>query len=350
METIIRRVDPVAPDAEAIRLAASFLQKGGLVAFPTETVYGLGADAMNEAACAGIYAAKGRPGDNPLIIHIAEREALSRIAIDIPEAAMRLAEAFWPGPLTMILQKHPDVPLRTTGGLQTVAVRWPAHPVAQALILASGGLIAAPSANRSGRPSPTRASDCVEDLNGRVEMILDGGTVGKGLESTIVDLTVEPFALLRPGFVTRTKLQELLGPAAGALASPEGEAQDAAPKAPGMKYRHYAPKGQLTVFEGDPERVADAVAAALQEASARGARTGVLTTMEHMDRYRADVLYDLGSHEEPEEIGGRLFAGLREMDARDVTEIFAEGIPDSGVGEAVMNRLRKAAGGHCIRV
>ena len=235
---------------EGIRLGGEILKKGGLVAFPTETVYGLGGNALDAEASAKIYAAKGRPSDNPLIVHIADWEAIEAIVSEIPEAAKKLADAFWPGPLTMILNKSDLVPYATTGGLETVAVRMPVNPIARALIRAGGGYVAAPSANTSGRPSPTRAEHVAEDLNGKIDMIIDGGTVDIGLESTIVDLTDGAPTILRPGYINQEMLEQVLGEVEmdrGLIAPGSG----VHPKAPGMKYRHYAPKADLIIVEGE---------------------------------------------------------------------------------------------------
>ena len=243
-----------APDEEVIRRAGRIIREGGLVAFPTETVYGLGGDALNPESSRKIYAAKGRPSDNPLIVHVCRWKDVAPIVRSVPGEAEELARAFWPGPLTMILNKNDSVPPETTGGLDTVAIRFPDNRIAQALIDASGGYIAAPSANRSGRPSPTLARYCLEDLDGRVEMILDGGQVGIGIESTIVDLTEKRPVILRPGYITREMLEAVLGEVEvdSALIDPDS---GVAPKAPGMKYRHYAPRGELVIFEGERDIV-----------------------------------------------------------------------------------------------
>lgn len=354
METEIIRIGQrregfTEAEEEALLRAGQIIRAGGLVAFPTETVYGLGGDALNPDSSRKIYAAKGRPSDNPLIVHICRFEDIYEIAERVPEAAVRLAEAFWPGPLTMILPKAAKVPSETTGGLATVAVRFPSHPAARRLIGYSGGYVAAPSANLSGRPSPTLAKYVIEDMKGRVEAIVDGGEVGIGLESTIVDLTVEPPQLLRPGYVTREMLEELLGQvdADAASISPEG---GEAPRAPGMKYRHYAPRGSLTVVEGTPERVAAYVncRAALERAA--GERTGVIATKEMHGQYGADVVKYIGSREDEEGIARNLFAVLREFDEENVTRIYSESFSSEGLGQAIMNRLLKAAGHQVIQV
>lgn len=244
MKTKIRKIDSKNPQKEIIEEAAAVLRAGGLVAFPTETVYGLGGNALDAKASEKIYAAKGRPSDNPLIVHIARMEDLEKIVLEVPEKAKILAAAYWPGPLTMILPKSAAVPYETTGGLESVAVRYPSHPVARDLILASGGFIAAPSANTSGRPSPTTAAHVEEDLTGAVDMILDGGQVGIGIESTIVDFTEDVPTVLRPGYISLEMLREQLGKVRmdRGLLKNDGSQH---PKAPGMKYRHYAPKAEL---------------------------------------------------------------------------------------------------------
>ena len=348
MNTIYTKMTEDRIDPEQIRLAGTILRRGGLVAFPTETVYGLGGDAFNPESSRKIYAAKGRPSDNPLIVHICRLEDMKRVAVRIPEQAWKLAETFWPGPLTMILPKCADLPSETTGGLDTVAIRFPSNKIAQALIAAGGGFIAAPSANRSGRPSPTLARYCLEDLDGRVEMIIDGGQVGLGLESTIIDLTEKEPVILRPGFVTWEKLEEVLGKVnAGSLAA---AVTDGAPKAPGMKYRHYAPKGTLTIVEGPPERTAAYINDRIRTCRAEGIRTGVICTDETRDAYDADLVKSAGSREDEESVARELFRILREFDDEGAAEIYAESFDSSGIGRAVMNRLLKAAGQRVVHV
>ena len=241
-------------DEKAMKEAGEILKNGGLVAFPTETVYGLGANALDEQAAFKIYAAKGRPSDNPLIVHIARTEDLYRIVEEVPEAAKKLAEKFWPGPLTMIFQKKEIVPYGTTGGLDTVAVRMPNHPVALKMIEAGGGYIAAPSANTSGRPSPTTAQHVADDLDGKIEMILDGGSVGIGVESTIVDLSTGVPTILRPGYINKAMLEEVIGKVEVDPTLLSADCRQR-PKAPGMRYKHYAPKADLTIIQGEMERV-----------------------------------------------------------------------------------------------
>lgn len=352
METEIVKINQkrINPEEEyKLRRAGEILKAGGLVAFPTETVYGLGGDAMNPRAARKIYAAKGRPSDNPLIIHISRFEDIYKIVKEVPAAAFRMGEAFWPGPLTMILPKAETVPYETTGGLDTVAVRFPSHVVARKLIAYGGGFIAAPSANASGRPSPTSAGHVVEDLDGRVEMIVDGGPVGIGVESTIVDLTAGPPRILRPGYITRKMLEDILGFVDVDVTIMRDDSGQA-PKAPGMKYRHYAPAGRLVIVEGEPEEVAAYINAQVLADGSAGERTGILGTEEQFDKYHADVVKCIGSREDEEAIARNLFAALREFDDEKVTRIYSESFPAQGLGQAIMNRLLKAAGHSVVKL
>lgn len=335
-------------DQAAIAHAGDILRAGGLVAFPTETVYGLGGDALNPESSRKIYAAKGRPSDNPLIVHICRLEDTEKIASEIPEDYYRLAEAFWPGPMTMILNKSDLVPRETTGGLGTVAIRFPSNRIAHALIEAEGGFIAAPSANRSGRPSPTLARYCREDLDGRVEMIIDGGQVGIGVESTIVDLTGTP-TILRPGYITREMLDRVLGHVDVDATILSGTSA-AHPKAPGMKYRHYAPKGDLKIVEGSREQVAAFINKQVAEARAEGHRTGVICTEETRELYHADSVKSAGTRKDEATIAHELFRILREFDDENVDVMFSENFDAAGIGMAVMNRLIKAAGHQIITI
>lgn len=335
--------------AAALREAGEIIKAGGLVAFPTETVYGLGGDALNPASAKKIYEAKGRPSDNPLIVHIAAMEALPAIVEEVPETAKRLASLFWPGPLTMILKKAKRVPKETTGGLDTVAVRMPVHDVALDFIQAAGGYVAAPSANRSGRPSPTTAAYVAEDMEGRIEMILDGGQATLGLESTIVDLTVEPPMLLRPGFVTEEMLSVALGEVAVDETLLRGDSGQA-PKAPGMKYRHYAPKGELVIVRGAEAAVTAYINERLREGRAENKKTGVIATDETVAHYEADVRLGVGEKGSAKAVAERLYRVLRECDDEGVELILSECFDGEGVGAAVMNRLMKAAGYHIIDV
>lgn len=334
---------------EALQEAGAILRAGGLVAFPTETVYGLGGDALNPESSRKIYAAKGRPSDNPLIIHICRLEDIYEIVEEMSEAALRVAKSFWPGPLTLILPKASRVPKETTGGLDTVAVRFPSHPVARKLIECGGRYVAAPSANVSGRPSPTVAKYVIEDMDGRIDMIVDGGAVGIGLESTIIDMTCEPPQILRPGYITQEMLEAVLGQVEvdRAIIQPES---GQAPKAPGMKYRHYAPKGQLTVVEGEVEKVLEYINEHVAQDKAAGAKTGVISTEELVSRYQADVIQSVGSRADEESIARNLFTVLRQFDDEGVTRIYSESFSDRGLGCAIMNRLLKAAGHTIIQV
>lgn len=333
-------------DEERLMRAGEILRMGGLVAFPTETVYGLGGDAMNREACSKIYAAKGRPSDNPLIVHIGRFEDIYQIVSKLPEAAIRVSEAFWPGPLTMILPKGKKVPYEVTGGLETVAVRFPSHPMARKLIIYAGGFVAAPSANASGRPSPTTGEHVVEDMNGRIEMIVDGGQVGIGVESTILDLTVEPPRILRPGYITQEMLEALLGKVDADVTMMQDNSGEV-PKAPGMKYRHYAPMGKLMIVEGNPRDVGTYINGQVFLDKQAGEKTGVLGTEEQLHQYQADVIKCIGSREDEEAVARNLFAALREFDQEKVTKIYAESFSTQGLGQAIMNRLLKAAG-HCV--
>lgn len=351
MNTIIAQYDNDHRDADLMRRAAQILREGGLVAFPTETVYGLGGDALNPEASARIYAAKGRPSDNPLIVHIADMEALKVLAREIPEKAYRLADHFWPGPLTMILKKTEIVPVQTTGGLDTVAIRMPSHPTAYELIRTSGLYLAAPSANTSGRPSPTEAEHVRQDLDGRIDMIIDSGRVDIGLESTIVDLSGDEPMILRPGYITKAMLEEVIGPVKidpGLLAGSEDP--NMRPKAPGMKYRHYAPKGSLSIVEGKRDAVAETINRLTKEHEAAGHRTAVIASEENQDLYTCERVIDIGSRDHEESIAANLYEVLRQMDEDQIDYIYSESFAGAGLGTAIMNRLLKAAGHKVIRV
>lgn len=347
MDTQIIRIRERDIPSPAMEGLGQIIRNGGLVAFPTETVYGLGGDALNPESSKKIYAAKGRPSDNPLIVHIADYNDLEKLVEEVPDTAKKLAARFWPGPLTMILPKSGIVPKETTGGLDTVAVRFPSHKVAQALIQASGGFIAAPSANLSGKPSPTLAKYVCEDMTGRVDAIIDGGDIPIGLESTIVDLTGEKPMILRPGYITEEMLNEVLGEVGTDPTILDGDCKDR-PKAPGMRYRHYAPKGNLVIYEGPSQTVIAEINKDAETARANGRKTGIIATAETESRYRADSVKVIGSRGNEEEIAASLYRILREFDDENVEEIFSEGFSDSGLGCAIMNRLLKAAG-HKIR-
>ena len=361
-------------EKENIKAASSILQNNGLVAFPTETVYGLGGNALEPNAAAKIYAAKGRPSDNPLIVHIADTAAVYELAKEVPEKAKLLMEAFWPGPLTIILPKKELVPDGTTGGLNTVAIRMPSHPVALELIRESGLYIAAPSANTSGRPSPTLAEHVMEDMKGRIEMILDGGAVGIGIESTIVDLTGDVPVILRPGFITKSMLEEIVGEVTidPALIEPDPNLR---PKAPGMKYTHYALKGELTIVEGNAfdnsgiacteggkkdnnymvdvdstSKIVSKINELVDEKKVAGFKVAVITTSENSDKYNCDNILIAGERAQGETIAARLYQVLRKCDELDVDYIYSEAFNEGELGGAIMNRLLKAAGHRVIEV
>lgn len=349
METKIITIDREAFSEEALRQAGQIIKDGGLVAFPTETVYGLGGDALNRESSGKIYEAKGRPSDNPLIVHICRMEDLDYIVQEIPETVYRLAEAFWPGPLTIILNKSEVVPLETTGGLKTVAVRMPSHPVALKFIEYAGGYVAAPSANVSGRPSPTKAKYVIEDMNGRIDMILDGDGIEIGLESTIVDLTGEKPMILRPGYITLDMLEKVLGEVDTDQTILDLNCKEP-PKAPGMRYRHYAPKGQLTIVEGTVENTVDKINTLTEEARARGEKVGVIGTEETKALYSGDSVKSVGKRRDEEAIARALYTLLREFDDEEVTVIYSESFSEGSMGQAIMNRLLKAAGHNIIYV
>ncbi|WP_213593551.1 L-threonylcarbamoyladenylate synthase [Paenibacillus woosongensis] len=341
---------------KAIAAAAAVLAAGGTVAFPTETVYGLGANARSTAAVESIFAAKGRPSDNPLIVHIADMKQLDGLVAEVNETARALMEAYWPGPLTLVLPAAPGaVSPRVTAGLPTVAVRMPAHDVALRLIAAAGCPVAAPSANRSGRPSPTLAQHVGEDLAGVIDGIVDGGPTGVGVESTVVEAGADgTVTVLRPGGITAEQLARVApgGVTLDPALREAGGAQDIpAPKSPGMKYTHYAPRGTLRIVRGAAaEAVAARIAAELEAAARRGEVTGVLAFDEHLPYFRADCVLSLGSIHALETAAHRLYAALRRFDERGVTYMLAEACPEDGLGAAVMNRLLKAAGHDVIDV
>lgn len=350
MKTRIVKINEEQIEQKLIEEAGEIIRAGGLVAFPTETVYGLGGDALNPASSEKIYAAKGRPSDNPLIVHIAEIGALSGIVRKIPKAAFQLAERYWPGPLTMIFEKADCVPGETTGGLKTVAVRMPSNRIARELIKAGGGYIAAPSTNRSGRPSPTMARYVIEDLDGRVDMIIDGGEAQVGLESTIIDLTEDVPVILRPGYITEEMLKEVLKDVKTDEAVAEKADSAKPPKAPGMKYRHYAPKGNLTVVEGKAGQVVEYINEQLKSRKAEGKKTGVIATDETVGSYKADSVKSAGERQNEEQIARRIFRILREFDDEGIEVIYTEGFENKGLGCAIMNRLLKAAGHQVVRL
>jgi len=335
--------------------AAKVLREGGLVAFPTETVYGLGANSLNPTAVEGIYKAKGRPSDNPLIVHVAEVEAINSLVSTIPAAAAKLMKTFWPGPLTMVMPKSDKVPAIITAGLDTVAVRMPSHPVALALIKKAGIPIAAPSANISGRPSPTLAKHVIDDLSGKVDVIIDSGCSNVGLESTVLDITTEPPMILRPGGVTYEQLKQVLGMVSTDPTLSIGHEANTPPRSPGMKYRHYAPKATLLLVQGQSERVVCEIGRRADIYIKEGSVIGILTSDENSSLYEPELyttckVLSLGSNKHPESLASNLFKCLREFDEKAVDVILAETPELSGIGVAVMNRLVKASGGNIIIV
>ena len=350
MQTRVVKIDPLNIDENAIQEAAALIASGELVAFPTETVYGLGADALHPEASKKIYAAKGRPSDNPLIVHICKFEELESIAKLVPPQARKLADAFWPGPLTMIVWKNDKVPYETTGGMDTVAIRMPNHPIALKLIEQSGCLIAAPSANTSGKPSPTEAAHVALDLDGKIPMILDGGPVGIGIESTIIDLTEDMPMILRPGYITQQMLEDVLGEEVkidpGIIASDSLTK----PKAPGMKYKHYAPKADLVLVDGDADKVVRKINELVQAKKAAGQKVGIIATDETKDLYQADIVVSIGAREDEDAIAKHLYKILREFDDWNVDAIYSESFATPRIGQAIMNRLLKAAGHQVLQV
>ena len=356
METIrVKIKNTESVQDKELEPAAEILKKGGLVAFPTETVYGLGGNALDSKAAEKIYGAKGRPSDNPLIAHVSCIQEVEPLVREIPEAGRKLMEKFWPGPLTLIFPKSDIVPYGTTGGLDTVAVRMPSDPVANRLIALAGVPVAAPSANTSGRPSPTTAEHVWQDLQGKIDMILDGGAVGIGLESTIVDVSGPVPTVLRPGAVTLEMLKECLGEVEVDPAILGPVAEGVRPKAPGMKYRHYAPKARLTLVEPgdwqDESRIrmmVEKVRELAEEKLEEGCKVGIICTDESRSCYERGLIRSIGSRRSQESIAHNLYSVLREFDDLEADVIFAESFGEDNLGQAIMNRLSKAAGYHIL--
>ncbi|MGM7721863.1 L-threonylcarbamoyladenylate synthase [uncultured Metabacillus sp.] len=325
-----------------ISQAAQLLRENEVVAFPTETVYGLGANAFSDEAVRKIYEAKGRPSDNPLIVHIASKSKLDEIAKDIPDYAYKLINEYWPGPLTLILPKKGKL-LSTivTAGLDTVGVRMPDHPIALSLIREADVPIAAPSANRSGKPSPTQASHVYHDLNGKISGIVDGGATGVGVESTVLDCSTAVPTILRPGGITKEQLEAIIGEVKIDQALVE---EGHAPKSPGMKYTHYAPNAPVVVVKGSLEFLQKVI----NKHQSEGKKVGVLTTMENVNQLEADTIIPCGSRADLPSVAAQLYDGLRKFDKEDIDIIISESFPQEGVGEAIMNRLLKAAGNNFI--
>lgn len=351
MNTIVWHVDAISPDSAIIRKAAEIIRNGGLVAFPTETVYGLGADALNAGAVSALFEAKRRPLDNPPIVHVSERITIERLVKTVPSKANVLMERFWPGPLTLILKRSSAVPDVAVAGLDTIAVRMPRHNVALALIEESGCPVAAPSANLAGKPSPTSANHVLADLDGRIDAVLDAGSTRVGVESTVLDLTVDPPEVLRPGGTPYETLVEVLGQVE---LNPSAVADHALPvekaRSPGIKHKHYSPEAEVIVVEGELMAVVDKINRLAERYKKESKRPGVLCTEETIGRYAGTgVLKSLGSRKNLDSLARNLFRLLREFDEEDVDVIIAEGVPSEGLGLAVMNRLRKAAGYKIIK-
>ncbi|WP_102264596.1 L-threonylcarbamoyladenylate synthase [Mesobacillus jeotgali] len=337
MWTVDKTVDNLKTYPQIIE-AAQKLKQNQVVAFPTETVYGLGGNAESDEAVLKIFEAKGRPGDNPLIIHIANREQINSFVKEIPNQAAVLMDAFWPGPLTIILEKKEGaLSEKATAGLSTVAVRMPDHPIALAIIEASGLPLAAPSANLSGKPSPTTANHVADDLTGRIAGIVDGGATGVGLESTVVDCTGDIPAILRPGGVTKEQLEEVVGEVA---VDPALKDSNQAPKSPGMKYRHYAPNAPFYLVDGSREQIQQLV----NEKRVEGQKVGVMTTKENLEFYDADIVIPCGERARLETVAEALYDTLRAFNQEELDIIYGEIFPETGVGQAIMNRLSKASG------
>jgi L-threonylcarbamoyladenylate synthase len=324
--------------------ASLCIKQNEVVALPTETVYGLAGNAQSDTAIARIFEAKGRPSDNPLIVHISDRRQLEGIVSSIPDTAEKLMDAFWPGPLTIVLPKGRNVSKKVTAGLSTVAVRMPNHPVALAVIEASGVPLAAPSANLSGKPSPTTANHVYEDLKGKIPGILDGGSTGVGVESTVVECTNDIVTILRPGGVTLEDLEQVVG-TGYVIIDPGIQNEKLAPRSPGMKYTHYAPDAPFVLVDGCPEFLQQLV----DKERAAGRKIGILTTEERVHFYKADCVIPAGKRENPETIARHLYEALRSFNEAGVDQIFGEVFPKNGVGVAIMNRLEKSAGGNIIK-
>jgi len=343
--TILLKVDSQEPEIEKIRIAADFIKKGGLVAFPTETVYGLGANALNPKAVLALFKAKKRPLDNPPIVHVGNAKNVYKLAKTVSPKAERLMKEFWPGPLTLIFQRSEIVPDVTVTGLDTIAIRMPKHNVALALIRESGCPIAAPSANLAGKPSPTSAKHVLDDLNGRIDAVLDAGSTHIGVESTVLDMTVDPPQVLRPGGTPYEVLKKVLGKVE---LNPVAVAEKALPvekaRSPGVKHKHYAPNADVIVVEGEVSAVIGKVKELAKFYVQKGSKVGILAIDETASHYKADVVKSLGSRSDLAVIAKNLFRLLREFDLDGVDVIIAEGVPTEGLGLAVMNRLRKASG------
>ncbi|MCX8153138.1 MAG: L-threonylcarbamoyladenylate synthase [Candidatus Bathyarchaeota archaeon] len=350
-QTLVLKVNPSKPSIKKIQVAAGIIRKGGLVAFPTETVYGLGADALNPDAVLALFKAKNRPLDNPPIVHIENINTVYELTEYVPPKAVLLMKQFWPGPLTLIFHRSKRVPDVTVAGLETVAIRMPQHAVALALIRASGCAIAAPSANLAGKPSPTSAKHVLADLDGRIDMVLDGGSTRIGVESTVLDLSLDPPIVLRPGGTPVEALRKVLGDVQlHPFVVAEKEVLVEKARSPGMRYRHYAPNAKVILVEGQLQAVIAKIKELIGSYRREGVKVGVLATDETIANYEADVVKSLGSRFNLTAIAQNLFRLLREFDYEGVDVVIAEGVPIEGLGLAVMNRLRKASGYNILKV
>ncbi len=353
-QTRIIRVDPIYPNVKDIKVCAEVIRSGGLVAFPTETVYGLGANAYDREAVKKIFIAKNRPPDNPLIVHICDFKQLENIVTEIPDKALRLVKNAWPGPLTIILPKHSSVPDEVTAGLDTVAVRMPAHPVALKLIELSGVPIAAPSANLAGRPSPTTPSHVIQDLYGRVDIIIDAGETFFGVESTIINLLTEPPTLLRPGPLPIEKIEEFLGEKIYVPEFARGFEEARIALSPGTKYRHYAPSTPLIIVETSDYSQLNKLVSAVKDLASKylseGRKIAIIASKETAHQYAGFMVLEIGSRENLYEVAKNLFKVLREIDTMNVDLGIVEGFEEKGIGLAIMNRLRKASGFNIVRI
>lgn len=349
METKVAIIKDINKDIKFIEEAGAIIRDGGTVAFPTETVYGLGANALDEEAVKKIFIAKGRPQDNPLIVHVCSKN-ISELVKEVPEVAQRMIDKFWPGPLTIILEKNDIIPNMTSANLNTVGIRMPSSEIALKLIELSKRPIAAPSANISGRPSPTEVERCIEDLNGKVDYIIGGESSDIGVESTIIDCTVTPPMILRPGGITLEMLKEVDSSIVIDKALKSKPSADLKPKAPGMKYRHYAPKAHLKIIRGKNEKTIEIIKEMLENYIEKNNNVAVLTTDENLNKFDKGNVISLGSEKDLSQIAKHLFEALRKCDDLGVQYILCQGFEEKGVGVAIMNRLSKAAGYDIIDV
>ncbi len=349
IKTVVIEIDSLNIEEEKLIECSEILKRGGTVAFPTETVYGLGANGLETSSIKKIFEAKGRPSDNPLILHVSSIEEVRSLVKEIPEVAIKLMNTFWPGPLTLIFEKSELIPKEITGGLDTVAIRIPQHPIANKLIQLAGVPVAAPSANISGKPSPTKADHVVKDLYGRVDAIISGGNCDIGVESTVLDLTVETPTILRPGGVTKEMLEVVLS---AVVLDPalEENSRELTPKSPGMKYTHYAPKAEVTIVKGHIDHVTKRIVEMEKALRDDGKQVGIICSDESKNKYTSNMVKSMGSRVDMKAMASNLFKILREFDETTVEIILAEAVEETGLGKAIMNRMLKAAGYRVIEV